>query len=275
MPRRAPSLPAFATQFFSLGQVDYEDCLTAQKRLAYDAVTRGDGRMTVLLCEHPNVITIGRRGSRDQLQLTGAELAERAITVRYVARGGGCVLHTPGQLAVYVITQLAWHGWSVGDFLRRLQSGLQHACSELHVATNTLPERFGLWGQSGMLAAVGVAVRFGATSHGAFLNVDPDLRSMRRVEVLPAAEYRECATKNPRLPSRPVASSLLSETAFPVKMSNVRAAVVSQLAAAFGCGTHQVLNHHPWLPEIRLPEIRLPGIQQPDQPGSDARESAA
>ncbi len=260
MSRRAPSPQPFVTHFHLLGQVGYEDCLTAQKRLAYDAVTRGDGRMTFLLCEHPGLITIGRRGSRDQLQLTGAELAERELTVRYVARGGGCVLHAPGQLAVYVVTQLAWHGWSVGNFLRRMQQGLAGALAQMNVTTSTLPQQFGVWGKLGMLASVGVAVKFGVTSQGAFLNIDPDLRSMRRVEVLPAAEYRELAARHPELPPRPVASSLLSETAIPVKMTAVRAAVVAQLATAFGCGQYQLHTNHPLLPEL---------------PGSPPRESAA
>lgn len=267
MTLRAPSLRTrghqplpFTTHFHLLGQVDYEDCLTAQKRLAYDAVTRGDGRMTVLLCEHPGLITIGRRGSREQLHLTGVELAERELTVRYVARGGGCVLHAPGQLAVYVVTQLAWHGWSVGDFLRRLQQALAGALQQLNVTTSAIPQRFGLWGQQGMLASVGVAVKFGVTSQGAFLNIDPDLRSMRRVEVMPAAEYRELAILHPNLPPRPIPSSLLSETAFPVKMTTVRAAVVAQLASAFGCGQYQLHTNHPLLPEL---------------PGSTPRESAA
>ncbi|WP_254507994.1 lipoyl(octanoyl) transferase LipB [Anatilimnocola floriformis] len=270
MSRRAPALPPFATHFFSLGLVDYEDCLTAQKRLAYDAVTRGDGRMTVLMCEHPNVITIGRRGSRDQLQLTGAELAERELTVRYVARGGGCLLHAPGQLAIYVITQLGWHRWSVGDFLRRWQNGLADALQTLNVQTQTLPKHFGLWGKSGLLAALGVAVKFGVSTHGAFLNVDPDLRSMRRIEAVPAAEYRDLTATQPaaknslEFPTRPVPSSLLSETAIPVKMDAVRAAVVAQLAAAFDCGNYQLHTSHPLLPEIA-----------PEFPGTASRESVA
>lgn len=255
MSRRAPPLPPFATHFHLLGLVDYEDCLTAQKRLAYDAVTRGDGRMTVLMCEHPAVITIGRSGSRDQLQLSGAELAERELTVRYVARGGGCLLHAPGQLAIYVITQLAWHQWSVGDFLRRWQAGLSGALEQMNIPARTLPRHFGLWGKSGLLAALGVAVKFGVSSHGAFLNVDPDLRSMRRIEAVPAAEYRELAAAqlagySQEFPARPVPSSLLSETAIPVKMDAVRAAVVAQLAAAFGCGNYQLHTSHPLLPEI-------------------------
>jgi lipoyl(octanoyl) transferase len=259
MSRRAPSKPPFTTRIHWLGQVDYEDCLTAQKRLAYDAATRADGRMTILVCEHAGLITVGRRGSRDQLQLTGAELAERALTVRYVARGGGCVLHSPGQLSIYVITQLSWHGWTVGEFLRRLQNGMQGALNKLQVPTLSLPGHFGLWGKTGQLAALGVAVKFGVTSQGAFLNLDPELGSLRRIEALPAAEYRELAV-NLELPPRPVYSSLLSETGLPVKMTAVREALALHLPAAFGGEAVQIQAGHPLIPEI---------------PGSATRESAA
>ena len=255
MPRRAQPLP-FATHIHLLGQVDYEDCLTAQKRLAYDAATRGDGRLTMLLCEHPGLITVGRRGSRDQLQLTGAELAERALTVRYVSRGGGCLLHAPGQLAIYVITQIAWHRWTVGEFLRRFQRGLQGALLQLGVQANSLPNHFGLWGTTGQLASFGVAVKFGVTSQGAFLNLDPDPRSLRRIEALPTAEYADLAKLQSGLPQRPAFSSLLSETSLPVKMTTVRAAVVPQLAAAFGCENHQLHTGHPLLPELPGPVTR-------------------
>jgi lipoyl(octanoyl) transferase len=268
MSRRAPEPKAFASHFHLLGQVEYEDCLTAQKRLAYDAVTRSDGRLSVLLCEHPALITVGRRGSRDQLHLTGAELAERELTVRYVARGGGCLLHAPGQLAVYVITQLSWHRWSVGDYMRRLQLGLREALLELGVTSSALPGQFGLWGKSGLLAAMGVAVKFGVTSHGAFINVNPDMRSIQRVEAVPAKEFATLVSKNSqsplaesgRTPSRPIHSSLLSETSQPVKMTGVRAAVVKHLSAAFGCVDHHLHTGHPLLAEI---------------PGTFARESAA
>jgi lipoyl(octanoyl) transferase len=271
MSRRAPTKPPFATQLHWLGVVDYEDCLTAQKRLAYDAATRGDGRMTILVCEHPGLITIGRRGSRDQLQLTGAELSERALTVRYVARGGGCMLHAPGQAAIYVVTQLAWHDWSVGEFVRRLENGLRGTLEQLAVQTMSLPNHFGLWGKTGQLAALGVAVKFGVTTQGAVLNLDPELGSLRRIEALSVAEYRELSGRmdsslqpakagTPTLPQRPVYSSLLSETGLPVKMTAVREALVAQLPAAFGCDQVQVHTGHPLIPEI---------------PGSATRESAA
>jgi len=260
MPRSAKLPKQFASHFHLLGQVDFEDCLTAQKRLGYDAATRGDGRFTVLLCEHPGLITIGRTGSRDQLHLSGAELSERELSVRYVARGGGCLVHAPGQVAIYIITQLEWHGWTVGEFVRRFQAGLRAALQELGVSTTTLPGHFGLWGQTGLLAALGIAVKFGVTSQGAFLNVNPDMRSIQRVDSLPSREFSQLIAGKNRPPQRPIHSSLLSETTQPVKMTTVRAAVVPHLAAAFGCIDYHMHTGHPLLPELT---------------GSTSRESAA
>ena len=64
----------FAAHFHLLGCVDYEDCLSLQRRLAYDAVTRADGRMVVLICEHSPLVTIGRAGSRRDIRLTAHDL---------------------------------------------------------------------------------------------------------------------------------------------------------------------------------------------------------
>src|SRR5437868_10535762 len=105
--------PDFPVHIHLLGVVDFEDCLSLQRRLAYDAISRGDGRIVVLLCKHPPLITVGRRGSRADVKFTAAELAHRQLEVRYVSRGGGAILHAPGQLAIYPIIPLAHHGWTV------------------------------------------------------------------------------------------------------------------------------------------------------------------
>src|SRR5262245_21887279 len=76
--------PEFPVHIHLLGVVDFEDCLSLQRRLAYDALTRGDGRIVVLICKHPPIITIGRSGSRADVKLTGAELVHRDLELRYV-----------------------------------------------------------------------------------------------------------------------------------------------------------------------------------------------
>jgi lipoyl(octanoyl) transferase len=231
----AETLPReFPVHIHLLGTVDFEDCLSLQRRLAYDALSRSDGRIVVLVCEHPPLITVGRSGSRAHVRFTGAELNERQLEIRYVARGGGAILHAPGQLAIYPIVPLAWHGWSVGEYLRRLQTALKSFLIEFKVQPATLPNSFALSGRSGVLAAVGVGIRGGVTLHGAFLNVNPEMRDFGRVETA----------------GRQTMSSLLSHRALPTKMTKVRAALVTHLAEALGLERYHLHTGHPLLAEL-------------------------
>jgi lipoyl(octanoyl) transferase len=238
--RPAPLPREAAVHIHLLGLVDYEDCLSLQRRLAYDAVSRADGRIVVLICEHPPLITIGRGGSRGQVRFTAAELTERQLEIRYVGRGGGAILHAPGQLAIYPIVPLEWHGWSVGSHLRQLQAALARVLTEFNVQPQTVPGAFALAGRSGILAALGVGVRHGVALHGAFLNVNPDLRDFGRVEVTPGR----------------IMTSLLSHRALATKMTKVRAALVTHLADALGLERYHLHTGHPLLAE--LPPAKAP-----------------
>jgi lipoyl(octanoyl) transferase len=235
----------FPVHIHLLGCVDFEDCLSLQRRLAYDALTRADGRIVLLICEHAPLITIGRGGSRGHVRLGGVELAERPLTIRYVGRGGGALLHTPGQLAIYPIVPLEWHGWTIGGYLRRLQTALAQLLIEMKVQPLPVPGSFALAGRSGILAAVGASVRQGVTMHGAFLNVNPEMRDFGRVEVMPGRTM----------------SSLLSHRALPTKMTKVRAALVTHLVEAMALERYHLHTGHPLLAEM------------PD--ASEERESAA
>lgn len=226
--------PDFPVHIHLLGTVDFEDCLSLQRRLAYDAITRGDGRIVMLLCKHPPLITIGRSGSRADVRMTGAELAARQLEVRYISRGGGAILHAPGQLAIYPIIPLASHGWTVGDYLRRLQQALAELLIEFKVKPAIVPGSMALSGRSGILAALGVSVRQGVTMHGAFLNVNPDMRDFGRVTVAGGQTM----------------SSLLSHRALPTKMSKVRAALVTHLAEALMLERYHLHTGHPLLAEL-------------------------
>ncbi len=224
----------FAAHFHLLGSVDFEDCLLLQRRLAYDALSRGDGRIAVLLCEHPPLVTIGRAGSRAHVRLTSTELAARHLPIRYVGRGGGAVLHGQGQIAVYPVVPLAWHGWSIGRFMASFQSALRGSLLDLKMRPLSPPGSYSLAGRTGVLAAVGVSVKHGVTSQGAFLNVHPDMRDQRRV----VTHCGRCM------------SSILSERPLPVKMTAVRTALVAHLAAALGCEHHHLHTGHPLLADL-------------------------
>lgn len=223
-----------AVHIHMLGVVDFEDCLSLQRRLAYDAVTRADGRIVVLICEHPPLITIGRGGSRAHVRLTGAELAQRQLEIRYVSRGGGAILHAPGQLAIYPILPIADRGWTVPEYTDRLQTALANLLREFKEKPVAMPEKFALVGRSGILAVVGASVRQGVTMHGGFLNVNPELRDFGRIEVAGGQTM----------------SSLLSHRALPTKMTKVRAALVTHLADALSLERYHLHTGHPLLAEL-------------------------
>jgi lipoyl(octanoyl) transferase len=185
------------------------------------------------------------RTGRADVRLTGAELVQRQLEIRYINRGGGAILHAPGQLAIYPIVPLQQHGWMIGEYLRRLQKTLADVLVEFNVKPATVPGSMALSGRSGVLAAVGVSVRQGVTMHGAFLNVNPEMRDFGRVAVAGGQTM----------------SSLLSHRALPTKMSKVRAALVTHLAEALALERYHLHTGHPLLAEL------------PDR--SHARESAA
>jgi lipoyl(octanoyl) transferase len=217
-----------------LGTVDFEDCLTLQRRLAYDAVSRADGRIVVLICEHQPLISIGRSGSRAHVRFNRVELTERQLAIRYISRGGGAILHAPGQLAIYPIVPLAWHGWTVGEYLRKLQWALAELLVEFKIKPTAVPGSLAWAGRSGILAAIGVSVRQGVALHGAFLNVNPEMRDFGRVDVAGGQAM----------------SSLLSHRALPTKMTRVRAALVTHLAEALSLERYHLHTGHPLLAEF-------------------------
>lgn len=238
-PQRLPAARDPVAEFRLLGRVPFAAFLALQSRLVYEAGGWDEPRIVVLLCEHPDLITVGRAGSRGHIRFSHEQLKHEQLDVRWVGRGGGCILHSPGQLAVYPIVPLGLLGWTVGEYLRRLQRGLVDGLAELGVRGETSSNSFGIWGRSGLLAGVGVAVRSGIACHGVFINVNPAMRRYAFVDVFPPHPDPDSG--------KSVMSCLLAERQATVRMSGVRAALVKTLAAAFGCERWHMFTGHPWL----------------------------
>ncbi len=250
--------PAPALLAYFLDRLPFERCFELQRRLLVEVGNRDDGQIVLLLCEHPHLITIGRGGSPANIRLDSSALKSREIEAVYVNRGGGCLLHCPGQLAIYAIVPLYWHGFSVGEFVERLQAGIIEALDDLNVPARTLPGKHGVWGRTGQLAAVGVAVRNWVTYFGAYLNVDPPLGLFRLLE----ADAAQPSTTSPlsvgdgncdTLPPTHFSSregrsmsSLMAERRGSIKMTMVRAALVERLSDAFGCDRYHLFTGHPF-----------------------------
>jgi lipoyl(octanoyl) transferase len=178
--------------------VPYAEALEVQQRVvaARKQDLIGD---TLLLLEHPPVITLGRNASRANILASEELLARRGVEVREVNRGGDVTYHGPGQLVGYPIVDLRGElpgkrGPYLGpvDFIRLLEEVLIRTCAEFGVLAKRIPKCTGVWTFGGeasapasaggdriaerKLAAIGVHVSRGVTSHGFALNVTTDLR---------------------------------------------------------------------------------------------------
>jgi lipoate-protein ligase B len=183
----SPEHPAL--RWIWLGTVPYHAALALQQRVI---IARRAGELAddaVLLLEHPAVYTMGRQGAEQHLG-AGAE-ALRAAGAEYVEadRGGSVTFHGPGQLVAYPIVHLAGmfpirdhpaHG-DVIHYLRALEQALIDTAALYGVIAERRPPFTGVWTDAGKLAAVGVKLAGGMTSHGVALNVCTELSWFSRV----------------------------------------------------------------------------------------------
>ncbi len=157
-----------------LGRIEYAAAVQLQDELVEQ---RHGGAIpdTLLLLEHPPVITLGRRGSLSDVLLTEAELARRGIAIERTSRGGLVTYHGPGQLVGYPIVKLRERGLTVPCYVRSLEMAIVDALEELGVQAHLDAAHVGVWTDRGKIAAIGVAQRHGVTLHGFAVNLQPDL----------------------------------------------------------------------------------------------------
>jgi lipoate-protein ligase B len=135
-------------------------------------VSQGAIPDTVILLEHPPVVTLGRRTESAELHL--AEDAE--VEVVETDRGGKSTYHGPGQLVCYPILDLKRHGRDVKRYVRDLEEALVRTVAPLGLRGQRLEGLTGLWLDKPprKLASIGVHVSRWVTTHGYALNVDLD-----------------------------------------------------------------------------------------------------
>jgi lipoyl(octanoyl) transferase len=142
----------------------------------------------LVMLEHPPVLTLGRNAGRDNVLLSDDELRARGVELVETNRGGDVTYHGPGQLVGYPIFDLRGPMRAAGkrlgpvDFVRQMEEALIRAMADYGVAAMRVPGRTGVWTQpSGAvaekkIAAIGIHVSAGVTSHGFALNVTTDLQ---------------------------------------------------------------------------------------------------
>jgi lipoyl(octanoyl) transferase len=154
-----------------LGLLEYASALELQHR-EHARVVAG-GEPTLLLLEHPPVLTLGRKAKDGENVLASeAQLRELGIALHWVERGGDVTYHGPGQLVGYLIFPV---GRRVRDFLRRIEAALIAALGQLGISAYATPGYAGVWVGEEKVAAIGVAVKQDVSFHGFALNVNTKL----------------------------------------------------------------------------------------------------
>jgi lipoyl(octanoyl) transferase len=156
----------------NLGQVPYREAWELQRSLAA-AVADGAIPDTVMLLEHPPVVTLGRRAGEGELHVPQGA----AVEVVETDRGGKSTFHGPGQLVCYPIFDLARHGQDVKRYCRDLEEALILTLEACGLEGERIEGLTGIWltPPPRKIASIGVHISKWVTTHGYALNVDLDL----------------------------------------------------------------------------------------------------
>ncbi|MFN0198504.1 MAG: lipoyl protein ligase domain-containing protein [Planctomycetaceae bacterium] len=179
-----------ALDVYFLGCVDFDAAQFLQQTFADELAYRGDRHGKLLICEHPPLISIGREGGHANLGYSDAWLTEDhddsngppSLDVRWVKRGGGAIVHAPGQLAIYPILPLELRSCGLLEYREKLQRAVMLACRDFRIGAETRDDIPGIFTKYGQVGFVGLSVSRGISRQGIFLNVSSPLDLHRAVK---------------------------------------------------------------------------------------------
>ncbi len=202
-----------------LGRVGYGEAWELQ-RTVFGEVLRGERPNTFLLCEHPDVITLGRNARNDANLVLSRELLEaNGYEVFDVDRGGDVTYHGPGQLVGYPIVRLEDFREDLGWYMRTIEEMIIRAIGRYGMSGARRPGMSGVWCDDRKICAIGVRASRWVTMHGFALNVTTDLARFSAIVPCGIADYG--------------VTSILQETGVAHALPEIAAAVVAEWDGAF------------------------------------------
>ena len=205
------------------GIVPFREAWERQRELAF-RVESGDAPNTLVLCQHPTVITVGKNGTTDNVIAAPDLLHMRGVEVIAIDRGGDVTLHNPGQLVGYPIFNLATMRPDIHWFLRTLEASIIDSISQFGIKSSTVKGLTKVWvEESRKICAIGIHCRKWVIYHGFALNVFNDLSEFEYI--VPCG-----------IPDRDV-SSILKETGIAPSMEDVEKSVENSIHINFSALT--------------------------------------
>lgn len=161
---------------YNLGLIEYRKALEMQHAFLK---RRQDNEIddTLVLLEHPPVITLGRRGSENDILISRDLLEKSGIAVCEIERGGEATYHGPGQIVGYMFISLLNHEKDIRRFIHNIEEVfIRLLRRDFGITAGRDEEHIGVWVGSKKITAIGIAIRKTVTMHGFAFNVNTDLR---------------------------------------------------------------------------------------------------
>lgn len=167
-------------EVLNLGRMDWLQAYNLQQQYIQRRKD-GEGQDTLLLVEHPHVVTMGRNGKEANLLAPPEILAKAGISYYETNRGGDVTYHGPGQIVGYPIFDL--RGWKkdVVAYVRAIEETLIRVLALYEVSAVREPGMTGVWVNGAKVAAIGIHISRWVSSHGFALNHSPDLSYFRYI----------------------------------------------------------------------------------------------
>jgi lipoate-protein ligase B len=164
-----------------LGLVAFDRAQEFQKKIVKDVI-EGRSGATLITCEHPPVITYGRRSNRMNILADEATLKRAEVSVCFADRGGDVTFHGPGQLVLYPIIDLREHGKDLDFYLRCLEQAVIDALRQ-NFGLNAYRRAYqtGVWVGPSKVASIGVGVKHWVTYHGLAVNIMTNMDYFRLI----------------------------------------------------------------------------------------------
>lgn len=158
-----------------VGLIDYKKALDLQEKILQAKREKRIEEDVLLLLEHPPTITIGKRGSREEILLDKVKLHKSGISIYEIGRGGRVTYHGPGQLVGYPILNLVNYGKDLHLYLRNLEEVIIRTLRGFDILAKRERGLTGVWVNGKKIASIGVQVKNWISMHGFALNVNCDL----------------------------------------------------------------------------------------------------
>ena len=175
-PRLENNTPNLKVQ--DLGLLSYKHARRLQKRLQEKRIL-GEIADTLILCEHPSVITLGKKSAIQNILVNQDFLERRGIEVVETERGGNVTWHGPGQLVAYPILDLKNYKKDVHWYMRKLEEVVIETLKTFNISGVRIPKQTGVWinnqKQLKKIASLGIRISRWVTMHGIALNVKDSL----------------------------------------------------------------------------------------------------